>query len=52
MLDFASAAEAKKAFLASYDDPKFFGEMKAISVEDFVSKFPDARSFFPVDAQT
>ncbi len=35
MLGFNSASEAKKAFLAHYDSPKFFGSMEAMPVAEF-----------------
>ena len=35
---FDSAEEAKKAFLANYDDPKFFGGMETIPFEKFKEK--------------
>lgn len=38
MLGFSSAKEAKAAYLAQYDNPKFFGSMKEMSLEDFKSK--------------
>jgi phage-related protein (TIGR01555 family) len=51
MLDFDDPGDAKTAFLASYDDPKFFGDMVTVEVAEFVSRFPDARSFFPENAR-
>lgn len=38
MLGFSSASEAKKAYLDHYNDPKFFGSMKEVSMEDFKEK--------------
>jgi len=35
MLGFASGANAKKAFLEHYDDSRFFGSMKKVSMEEF-----------------
>jgi len=35
MLGFASAEEAKEAYLDHYDDPAFFGDMDEVSMEDF-----------------
>lgn len=35
MLGFRTPAEAKAAFGQHYDDPRFFGTMKAFTVEDF-----------------
>jgi hypothetical protein len=38
MLAFPSAAAAKAAYLKQYDDPRFFGGMKEMSVADFKAK--------------
>jgi len=38
MLAFKNAAEAKFAYLKQYDDHRFFGGMKEMSVEDFKAK--------------
>lgn len=35
MLGFGSAQEAKQAYLAHYDDPKFFGSMDEMSIDEF-----------------
>ena len=35
MLGFSSPEEAKKAYLAHYDDPKFFGDMEEMSMGEF-----------------
>lgn len=35
MLGFGSASEAKKSFLAHFDDSRFFGRMQAIPMEQF-----------------
>jgi hypothetical protein len=37
-LGFGSAKEAKKAFFANYDDPRFFGRIKAIPMAVFSKK--------------
>lgn len=41
MLAFKNAAEAKFAYLKQYDDHRFFGGMKEMSVEDFKTKVLD-----------
>ena len=38
LLGFNSKAEAKKAFLAHYDNPKFYGGMDVLSMDDFKKK--------------
>jgi hypothetical protein len=38
MLDFHSAAEAQKAFLANYDRPEHFGTIDKIPVGQFIDK--------------
>lgn len=38
MVGFDSAKQAKKAYLAHYDDERFFGSMKPMSVEQFKAK--------------
>lgn len=38
MLGFKSAKAAKKAYLAHYDDPRFFGSMKALPFAEFATK--------------
>lgn len=38
MLGFDSAADAKAAYLAQYDDPRFFGTMTALPMADFKRK--------------
>lgn len=38
MLAFKDAAAAKAAYLKQYDDPRFFGGMKEMSVDDFKTK--------------
>lgn len=38
MLGFTSAKAAKRAYLAHYNDPRFFGRMKAMSIEAFKRK--------------
>ena len=38
MLGFDSAKEAKKAYIDHYDNPKFFGSMKAMSLDEFKAK--------------
>lgn len=41
MLGFDSAKDAKAAYLKQYDDPRFFGSMKEMSMEDFTTKVLD-----------
>lgn len=41
MLGFASAEEAKALYLKQYDNPKFFGSMKAMPFEEFKMKALD-----------
>jgi hypothetical protein len=38
MLGFKNADDAKKAYLRQYDDPRFFGSMKELSMDDFRTK--------------
>lgn len=38
MVGFNSADEAKQGFLDSYSDPRFFGDMVAMPVDEFISK--------------
>ncbi len=38
MLGFNSAKDAKKAYIDQYDNPKFFGSMKEMSLDDFKEK--------------
>jgi hypothetical protein len=38
MLGFRSADEAKAAFLQHFDDPRFFGSMKAMPIAEFKEK--------------
>lgn len=38
MLGFKSASEAKEAYLKHYNNPKFFGAMKELSVDEFKQK--------------
>jgi hypothetical protein len=38
MMGFDSAADAKAAYLAQYDDPRFFGDMTAMPMADFKRK--------------
>jgi hypothetical protein len=38
MLQFKSAADAKAAYLKQYDNPKFFGSMTTMSIEEFKKK--------------
>ncbi len=38
MLKFDTADEAKKAYLAHYNDPKFFGSMDELSIDNFQDK--------------
>lgn len=38
MLGFSSAAEAKKAYLKQYNNPKFFGSMKELDITSFKEK--------------
>lgn len=41
MLGFKSAEEAKAAYMKQYNDPRFFGSMKEMAMEDFKSKVLD-----------
>lgn len=41
MLAFKDAEAAKAAYLKQYDDPRFFGGMKELSVDDFKTKVLD-----------
>lgn len=41
MLGFDSAKDAKAAYLRQYNDPRFFGSMKEMTMEDFQSKVLD-----------
>ena len=43
MLGFDSAAEAKKAYLSHYNDPKFFGSMKEMNIEEFKNKLSSTK---------
>lgn len=43
MLGFSSASEAKKAYLKHYNDPRFFGSMKTMSVAEFKDKLKTQR---------
>lgn len=38
MLGFNSSEEAKKAYLSHFNDPRFFGSMKEMSIDEFKSK--------------
>lgn len=38
MLGFSSAKKAKRAYLAHYNDPRFFGSMKKMNIETFKEK--------------
>ena len=38
MLGFTSSSEAKEAYLAHYDDPKFFGSIKEFTMDEFKEK--------------
>lgn len=44
MLGFPSAAAAKAAYLKQYDDPRFFGTMKAMPMSEFIKKVLDKKS--------
>jgi hypothetical protein len=43
MLGFASAKEAKQAYLRQYDNPRFFGNMTALPMETFKEKLQDRK---------
>jgi hypothetical protein len=43
MLGFSSRAEAKEAYLAHYDDPRFFGSMTSIPFDEFKEKLVKQR---------
>ena len=38
MIDFASVDEARQAYLEHYDDPRFFGGITAMPVDEFIAK--------------
>jgi len=38
MLGFDTSADAKKAYLSQYDDPKFFGSITKMKIDDFQDK--------------
>lgn len=38
MIDFSSLDEARAAYLAHYDDPRFFGGITAMPVDEFIAK--------------
>jgi hypothetical protein len=41
MMGFGTAKEAKAAYVKQYDDPKFFGSMTPMSIEEFRTKVMD-----------
>lgn len=41
MLGFASADAARAAYLGQYDDPRFFGGMSTMSIDDFKAKLTE-----------
>ena len=43
MLGFNSAAEAKAAYLKQYDNPKFFGSMTEMTIDDFKTKLKERK---------
>lgn len=43
MLGFISAKEAKSAYLKHYNDPKFFGSMKELSMDAFKTKLKSSK---------
>jgi hypothetical protein len=45
MMGFGTAKEAKVAYLKQYDDPKFFGSMTSIPVEEFRKKVMDKKNY-------
>lgn len=45
MIGFASADDAKAAYLAQYDDPRFFGTMTVLSSAEFVLRMRAAKMF-------
>lgn len=44
MLGFPNAAAAKSAYLKQYNNPRFFGSMKKMSLEDFRAKVLDKKN--------
>ena len=44
MLGFDNAEDAKAAYLKQYDDPRFFGNMKEMSMADFRAKVLDKKN--------
>lgn len=44
MLGFKTEAEAKAAYLKQYDDPRFFGSIKSMPVEEFKMKVLDKKN--------
>jgi hypothetical protein len=44
MLGFSTASEAKAAYVKQYDDPRFFGSMTTMSVEEFRDKVMDRKN--------
>lgn len=44
MLGFPSAEAAKSAYMKQYDDPRFFGSMKEMTMQDFKLKVLDPKS--------
>lgn len=43
MLGFNSAGDAKKAYLSHYNDPRFFGSLKELSLAEFKGKLKSAK---------
>lgn len=43
MINFASIDEAKAAYLGHYDDPRFFGGITAMPVDEFIAKVRSTR---------
>lgn len=50
MLGFDSKAEARKAYLAHYDDPKFLGPMKAVPMEKLKALFESGKKLEKISA--
>jgi hypothetical protein len=44
MLGFDSAEEAKEAYLRQYDNPKFFGGMSVVPIEEFKEKVAETKN--------
>jgi hypothetical protein len=43
MMGFSSPEEAKAAYMKQYDDPKFFGDMKEMTIPELKEKIKDKK---------